>query len=123
VAMMLAVIVATAFDAPRRRSHGIFPDATPFMQAVDLPTFPEKAVICAAWDDSLPLRYTQLVLTKRRDIRIITADPVNWLAVTAEFTDRPVYVARKHPALHGQVLTPFRNVWRLERSTTLDSSP
>ena len=113
VALFLAVSIAVVTSGPHTRTQGHGRDATPFLASVNVTTMPERSVIFAGWEESLPLRYAGLVLSDRRDIRIVTAHPANWLRMAEDFGDRPVFVTAPYERLKGHALTPFRNLWRL----------
>ena len=116
VACLLAVLTFALLvrDLPRRASGASGADAAPFVEAVDLATFPQQAVIIANWTKSVPLRYAQCVLHHRTDLHIITADPVAWIQLARKFPDRPIYVASALEPLGPCTREPFRNIFRLE---------
>ena len=125
VGSLLIMCVVTIEDAPNRRHTGERADATSFLTELDMRTLPEHAVICTGWRSWPPLRYAQQVLTKRSDIHIINADSTHWLALSAGMGNRPVFFTRKYPPVQHLPLTPYRNLWRLERAdrSGVSSSP
>lgn len=116
VAGLLAVLTALLLirDIPRRELGVSGVNAIPFVQRVDLATFPGPAVIISDWTRSVPLRYAQCVLQHRRDLRIITTGPDVWIRLARGVTDRPVYVTGALEPLDDCKREPFRNVYRLE---------
>lgn len=115
VGLLVMACVWTAVRAGDRPDEARNADATPYLAAVDLGSFPADAVICSSWGQSPPLWYAQKVLTDRDDIRIINAEAKNWLAMVADVGDRPVFVTDGRVRLpEGYKLTPFRKMWRLE---------
>ena len=107
----------TLIEARSRPSDYWNHDATAFVEAVDLGTFPAGAVICSSWGTSPPLWYAQHVLTGRDDIRIINASSRRWQELIGPSPDRPVFYTDSRNRLPpGHVLTPYRKLWRLERA-------
>lgn len=115
VAFLTAMCVVTVTDAPNRRHTGERADATSYVTELDMRTLPNNAVICTDWRAWPPLQYAQQVLTKRSDIYIINADPRHWLTMSSGLEDRPVFFTRKYRPVQGLALSPYRNLWRLER--------
>jgi hypothetical protein len=121
LALLAAVLLIR--DLPKRAAGASGVDAIPFVEAVDLGTFPGPAVIIAHWTKSIPLRYAQCVLHHRRDLHIITADPAEWIQLAQGVTDRPVYVASALEPLGPCKREPFRNIYRLECPHGEDAPP
>jgi len=115
VAFLTAMCVVTVTDAPNRRHTGERADATSYVTELDMRTLPNNAVICTDWRAWPPLQYAQQVLTKRSDIHIINADPRHCLTMSSGMEDRPVFFTRKYRPVQGLALSPYRNLWRLER--------
>jgi hypothetical protein len=113
-ACVIAAVAFTARDLPDRPNFARPIDAEDFLKAADLATFPADSVILAHWIEALPLLYECEVRTRRTDIDIVTAQPVNWPRMAERFPDRPVFAVHNTSFLRGRTLTPFRNVWRLE---------
>lgn len=113
-ALMIAITVLTVLNVPHRSKYGASLDATAFLDEVDLKTFPQRSVIFAKWNESLPLLYEQYILGTRPDINIVIANPGNWLRMAEGFPDHPVFLVGKDSSFKDRVVTPFRNVWRLE---------
>lgn len=121
LALLAAVLLIR--DLPKRAAGASGVDAIPFVEALDLGTFPGPAVIIANWTKSVPLRYAQCVLHDRRDLHIITSDPVAWIQLAQGVTDRPVYVASALEPLGPCRREPFRNIYRLECPPGADAPP
>jgi len=112
-ALMIAITVLTVLHVPHRPKYGASLDATAFLEGIDLETLPRHSVVLARWTESLPLLYEQFRLGTRPDIRIIFANPGNWLRMADGFPARPVFLVNKDGTLSDRGVTPFRNVWRL----------
>ena len=113
--LLIVVCAWTAFDAAGRPREARAADATAFITAVDLATFPADAVICSSWGTSPPLWYAKHVLTGRGDIRIINAGARHWLRMIEDYPGRPVFFTDSRVRLpQGCELKPFRKLWRLE---------
>lgn len=107
----------TVVQSSERPSEARAQSAVPFVEAVDLATFPPGAVICSSWGTSTPLWYAQHVLAQRDDIRIINAGSGSWLQMAAEYAGRPVFVTDPRVDLpDGYRLAPFRKLWRVEQT-------
>ena len=105
----------TVIDAPNRPLVAGSRDAGGFVEAVDMATFPENAVIFTTWEQSPPLRYAKSVLTHRADARIVTAAAPNWSRIIPDYPGRPVFFANaRAPRPDGTELRPFRKLWRLD---------
>lgn len=116
VGLLIVTCTWTAVDADNRPNEARNADATPYLAAVDLGSFPDAAVICSSWGQSPPLWYAQKVLTDRDDIRIINAEARNWLTMIGEVGDRRVFVTDSRVRLPEQYrLRPYRKLWQLEQ--------
>jgi hypothetical protein len=114
--LLIVVCVWTAVDAADRPNEARAADASAFVRAMDLATFPAEAVIYTSWETSPPLWYAQHVMTGRRDLRIVNARAANWLRMIEDHPGRPVFFTSSRARLpEGYELKPFRKVWRLER--------
>lgn len=113
-ALMIAIAVLTALNVPHRPRYGASLDATAFLKELDLETFPQRSVLFAAWNESLPLLYEQYILETRPDIHIVMALPGSWLRMAGGLPDRPIFLVNKDGNFRDHVVTPFRNVWRVD---------
>jgi hypothetical protein len=112
--LMLVVTVTSVLDVPHRPNYGSSVDATGFLRDADLATFPEHSVILSRWPESLPLLYARHVLKVRDDLDVVIAQPGNWLRFAEGFRGRPVFLAGADGYFKDRVVTPFRNLWRLQ---------
>ncbi len=112
-ALMIAISVLTILHVPHRPRYGASIDAEPYLKEADLLTFPKNSVIIAVWTESLPLLYEQYLIGTRPDIKVVIAQPGNWLRMAKEYADRPIFFARKDGLLKERGITPFRNMWWL----------
>jgi len=103
----------TVADGPLRPKNSTGLDATDYLADVDMATMPVGAVICTSWTRSLPLHYARILLTPRPDVTIITADPVHWPKLVAEFGDRPLFAAVNKNPWPERTFVPFRKLWRV----------
>ncbi len=97
-------------------------NALPYLQAADVATLPPDSLLCAEWRESVPLRYAKLIVTRRNDLKVMVAAPVNWPDLMAKHPKRPAFVTSDVPNLAGYEVTPFRNLWRLEPRKQPDST-
>jgi len=111
---MLVVTVTSVLDVPHRPNYGSSVDATDFLREADLATFPEQSIILSSWSESLPLLYARLVLRTREDVDVVIAQPGNWLRLAESFHGRPIFLAGTDGNFKDRVVTPFRNLWRLQ---------
>jgi len=111
---MLVVTVTSVLDVPHRPNYAGSVDATDFLREADLATFPEQSIILSSWSESLPLLYARHVLGTREDVDVVIAQPGNWLRLAESFHGRPIFLAGTDGNLKDRVVTPFRNMWRLE---------
>jgi hypothetical protein len=117
IGLMVLACVWTVADAPDRPDWARDQDATPFVAAVDMASFPDGAVVCSSWGTSPPLWYAQHVLTDRDDVKIINAGSVHWLEMIEQYPGRPVFFTDSRVRVpDGWELTPYRKLWRLEGS-------
>ena len=79
-------------------------------------TVPARAVICASWRHATPLWYARLVIAERYDVRVINVRQSRWFTMVADLWDRPILVTDEITDEKGYVTTPFRNLYRLERT-------
>ncbi len=115
IGLTVAMCIVTVIDAPnrdRRKSA----EAGPFLAELDMQTLPKNTAIFSTWRESTALWYAKHVLTKRRDVEIINTITYKWPSRIALMPHRPVYVITKSRDLDGCKLTPYRNLWRVERS-------
>jgi len=122
IAVLLVAISWTLVDAPRRHDAGREEDATGYLDSVDVASLPESSVIFSTWGESTPLWYAQHVLTSRGDIRVINADSGRWVSMIEELVREgdvetgPIFLTQVIDPPSGCVLTPFRELHRLEMS-------
>lgn len=113
-ALMLAISVLTILNVPHRPRYAASLDATGFLKELDLKTFPQGSVLFAQWHESLPLLYEQYRLETRPDIHVVMALPGNWARMAAGFPGRPIFLANKDGDFKDRLVTPYRNIWRVE---------
>ncbi len=119
VGLLVVACIWTIVDVGNRPRKSRDCDASWFVEAVDLASFPANAVICSTWDKSPPLWYAKCVLTGRDDIQIITGREYKWLPAIGDVQDRPVfYTDAQAPRPDGVELKPFRKMWKWQRSRT-----
>jgi hypothetical protein len=124
VVMVLIMSVVSVVHTPYMRKRDTA-DATWFIQAVDLPTLPEGAVICSTWRQSTALWYAKHILTPRPDIDVINTTTHQWKDRIEAVPDRPVFAVVNSTELADYVVTPYRVMpkqggdvtvlWRVER--------
>jgi hypothetical protein len=68
------------------------------------------------------LRYAKLIVTHRDDLKVLVAAPANWPALMTKHPNRPVFVTSNMSDLAEYEVTPFRNLWRLEKRRQPDST-
>lgn len=122
IALFVTLSLLHLFNVPRRPQTALAANALPYLAELDMATLPKDTVICSSWHHSLPLLYAKHIISKRSDIEIINAMPDRWPEWIAEIEEgratrrRPILAVRKCAALDGFVVTPYRNVWRVERA-------
>ena len=113
VAAVIVAAVASGAEVSRRWSTGRNVDARTFLEQVDLPTFPENAIICAEWTPAVPLWYAQQILTPRPDIYIVAGEYRQWDRLLRDNPDRPMFIIESEWRFEGYRLEPYRNMWRI----------
>lgn len=117
--IFLLITLASTFgycvlrDAPPHQNSAKSVDAIPFLQEVDLKTFPPNALICTDWRSAIPLWYAQHVLTPRPDLQIIAGTVSAWIYFIQKYPDKPAYVTGTPSILNRHDVTPFRNMWQV----------
>lgn len=116
--LMIALTVAFGMrilrDTPTRHDAIKDENAIPFLQEVDLDTFPRDAIIGAGWRHATPLWYAQYYIHSRPDLHIVAGEPPLWIELARQHPDKPVYVIHSSSELKQHTLIPFRNMWRLK---------
>lgn len=120
--LLLAVCGLTFVDAPHR-GRNTSADAAGFVTDLDMQTLPRNTAILSTWHHSTALWYAQHVLTKREDIEIVNTPPSRWREEIEARSDRPVLVVMKITRSSDFTLTPYRNVWRVERPGKMETPP
>lgn len=106
-----------ALEARSNLRASVSADAEWLLKDLDLATMPERSVILTSWEEAAPLRYARVIRTKRLDVDVITAYPVDWLRLAQRYGDRPVFVTAPHEVIRRtHVLTPYRTLWRVRPS-------
>jgi hypothetical protein len=110
LAIGAGVLFATHIPARGPNSTGVY--AGPYLQELDLASFPGPAVICAEWPESVPIRYAQCVQARRKDLHVVTSAPDLWGAVYRK-EGRPVFVTDVVDLESPCSGEAFRNVYRM----------
>ncbi len=119
MAIFLGAAGFTVVDAPHRWHAGKSVDATEFLSAVAFRELPEGSIICSSWGTSPALWYAKHVLAERDDVRIINANPANWLKLTAAAQEgrgskpRPVFFTSEITLPPDCHLIPHRALFQL----------
>jgi len=110
VATVFAAAIGTfvALEVDSWPGPGLGDDATAYLQAFDMPSLPENAVVCTMWPQIPPLFYAKVVLTGRDDIKLVPADDKHWLRLIEPIKDRPIFLTRNSQPMPGLKLTPCR---------------
>jgi len=111
----LAATVWTIYHAETRYSEARYRDAVPFLQRVDFPALPERAVVFADWQRSRPLWYARSVMFDRADVRIVTTRGEIEQGLWPAIADRPVFCSSPRGAPEGWHFIRERALWRLMR--------
>jgi hypothetical protein len=90
---------------------GLGDDAVPYVQAFNMTSLPENAVVCTKWPEIPPLFYAKIVLTGRDDIKLIPAHDKHWIRLMEPIKNRPIFVTRNSRPVRDLTLTP----WRFQR--------
>ncbi len=142
-ATVFATAIATfvVLEARNWPGPGLGDDATGYLQAFDMASLPENAVVATKWPEIPPLFYAKLVLTHRDDILLIPAHDKHWVRLLEPIKNRPIFVTRNSQPVRGLKMTPFRYqrlgrrdesrrrpdrlgtlIWRVERDVQSDPS-
>ena len=106
--------VLTVSDVRPRAGTSFQRDATAYLAALDLATFPPDATIVTSdWDARLPICYAKYVQTGREDVSILPRR--EWEREGERLAGRPVYFVSRADVPDRFRLAPFRNLWRLEQ--------
>lgn len=121
IAVFVLTLLVTLRDLPHRTQYGASVDATGFLADTRLADLPKDSIVLTGWTHAAPLLYEQIVRTHRHDLRIIIAQPQNWLRLADQFPDRRVYVSQTLSILEPRRPTLNHNLWLLGPKT--DPSP
>jgi hypothetical protein len=96
-------------------------DAASFAARSRFDSLPADAVVLAAWEESVPLRYAHVFHSDREDVLIVTSPIVHWTRLASRYEPRPVFVSRHAELLKAEFDMILQGtVWRLSRRAGQD---
>ena len=119
MALMIAVYTATGvwvyYSQATRIDYAASVDATGYVRQACLETLPPRAVVISEWHHSRPLLYASCVEIDRPDVTILTGDVHLWNDALERIADRPVLFTMRPEPPQGWRVSPWKNLWRVER--------